>query len=189
MERLKSMKECLMSCVEGQLSHLSEVDTAELGEAIDMIKDLSEAMYYCTITKAMEGKDYEEAMHSSEPRYPCRSVSQDHRKMYYDGYPRGYGPYMGEHYLDHDRTRKEHSEREYPVELRDYREGKSPKGRRLYMEAKELHQGKETKIKELENYMKELTEDITEMIEDASPEEKQILYKKLTTLATKMNNV
>jgi hypothetical protein len=33
---------------------LSSVDTEELGEAIDMVKDLSEAIYYCTITKSME---------------------------------------------------------------------------------------------------------------------------------------
>jgi hypothetical protein len=32
---------------------LGEVDTKELGEAIDMIKDLEEAIYYCTVTEAM----------------------------------------------------------------------------------------------------------------------------------------
>ena len=30
---------------------IREVDTKELGEAIDMIKDLEEAIYYCTVTK------------------------------------------------------------------------------------------------------------------------------------------
>jgi hypothetical protein len=49
-----NMKETLMSCIENQLTHLDTVDTKELGEAIDMVKDLSEAIYYCTITKAME---------------------------------------------------------------------------------------------------------------------------------------
>ena len=51
MERLKHMKETLMGCVQGQLGNLSAVDTKELGEAIDMIKDLEEAIYYCTILK------------------------------------------------------------------------------------------------------------------------------------------
>ena len=37
MERLKSMKETLVNCVQGQLSHLDTVDTKELGEAVDMI--------------------------------------------------------------------------------------------------------------------------------------------------------
>mgnify|MGYP003301599559 CR=1 FL=1 len=57
MERLKHMKETLTCLIENQMSHLDQVDTKELGEAIDMIKDLEEAIYYCTITEAMEGKE------------------------------------------------------------------------------------------------------------------------------------
>ena len=34
--------------------------------------------------------------------------------------------------------------------------------------------------------MKELSEDIVEMIEDATPEEKQVLHQKLTALASKV---
>ena len=59
MEQLKHMKETLISCVQSQMSHLDTVDTEELGDVIDMIKDLEEAIYYCTITKAMEGKEKE----------------------------------------------------------------------------------------------------------------------------------
>ena len=40
--------------------------------------------------------------------------------------------------------------------------------------------------KELEKYMSELTQDILEMINDASPEEKMILSQKMTTLAEKI---
>lgn len=40
MHRLKEMKDCLVSCVQTQLADISNVDTHELGEAIDMIKDL-----------------------------------------------------------------------------------------------------------------------------------------------------
>jgi hypothetical protein len=53
-EALKTMKTQLMSCVQGQLGDISKIDAHELGEAIDMIKDLSEAIYYCTITDSME---------------------------------------------------------------------------------------------------------------------------------------
>ena len=52
-EALKMMKEQLMSCVQGQLGDISKVDAHELGEAVDMIKDLAEAIYYCTITESM----------------------------------------------------------------------------------------------------------------------------------------
>ena len=59
MKRLKTMKEMLMACAEGQMQHLEEVDAEELGEVIDMIKDIEEAIYYCTVTEAMnKPKEY-----------------------------------------------------------------------------------------------------------------------------------
>jgi hypothetical protein len=48
------------------LTNIAAVDYHELGAAVDMIKDLSEAMYYCSIAEAMEEK--EEQM-EKEPRY------------------------------------------------------------------------------------------------------------------------
>ena len=42
-DRLKHIKECLMCAVEAQLGCLDEVDAKELGEVVDMIKDLEEA--------------------------------------------------------------------------------------------------------------------------------------------------
>ena len=59
MERLKAMKERLMSCVEGQLDDLPNADAEELGEVVDMIKDLEETIYYCTVVEAMEDKEKE----------------------------------------------------------------------------------------------------------------------------------
>lgn len=56
-EALKAMKEQLMSCVQGQMGDISKVDAHELGEAVDMIKDLAEAIYYCTISESMEKVD------------------------------------------------------------------------------------------------------------------------------------
>jgi hypothetical protein len=58
MHRLTQIKETLIDVVEMELCDLSKVDTKELGEAIDMIKDLEEAIYYCTITEAMENPTY-----------------------------------------------------------------------------------------------------------------------------------
>lgn len=55
--RLKEMKEKLMCAIECEMCDLSRVNTAELGEAIDMVKDLEEAIYYCTITEAMNEKE------------------------------------------------------------------------------------------------------------------------------------
>ena len=43
-------------------------------------------------------------------------------------------------------------------------------------------------MKELEKYMQELSSDITEMIEEATPEEKQFLSSKISTLASKISS-
>ena len=80
----------------------------------------------------------------------------------------------------------QYSEREYPYEFRDYREGRSPHSRRMYMESKESHQDKATQMRELEKYMQELTQDVVEMVEGASQEEKQYLSKRVSALANKL---
>jgi hypothetical protein len=54
------------------------------------------------------------------------------------------------------------------------------------MEHKETKADKTIQMRELENYMQELTQDIVEMIEGASPEEKQYLNKRITSLASKI---
>lgn len=74
---------------------------------------------------------------------------------------------------------------------RDTREGKSGMSRRTYMETKQTHmdntpESKQAKMKELEKYMNELSSDMTEMIGDASNEEKTMLKQKLQTLSAKI---
>lgn len=76
--------------------------------------------------------------------------------------------------------------------MHDGRDGRSWKSRRGYMESKELHRAntpedKQHKMKELEKYMGELSTDITEMIADASPEERSLLKQKLQVLTQKIN--
>ena len=85
MERLKSMKETLICCIQAQMTHLDTVDTKELGEAMDMVKDLSEAIYYQTITDAMEQKEHEG--HDKENRYyiDYRMMDKGNGRMYYSG--------------------------------------------------------------------------------------------------------
>lgn len=69
---------------------------------------------------------------------------------------------------------------------RDAKEGRSGQSRRGYMESKEQGRDKQEKMKELERYTKELSEDVTEMIGDASPEEKSMLKQKLSALVQKI---
>lgn len=182
MERLKHIKETLMNCVQGQIGDLSSVDSKELGEVIDMIKDLEEAIYYKTITEAMHSKEKEEKYYPYNYRMPDdRQMDMNQGRMYYgDGkenyYSRGNNGGSGGN----------GGIRQYPLELRDSREGVSPMVRRKYMESKELHKGKEARMGELDHYMQELSHDITEMINDASLEEKQMLQDKLTKLVHKI---
>ena len=191
MERMKHMKEILMNCVQGQLGDLSSVDAKELGEAIDMIKDLSEAIYYCTITESMEKSDKEKKeypiTYPVEYRYyPTdynryyRDMDREYGNMYYTDYTMNNSKGEGR---NHQTSEESY---DYPIELRDYREGRSPITRKTYMERKMHGGGKEAQIQELEKYMQELSSDITEMIEGASPEEKQILKTKISALATKI---
>ena len=188
MDRLKTIKHTLMSCVEGQMTHLDSVDTKELGEAIDMIKDLEEAIYYCTITKAMEEgkheeypKHYDEEMYNQRMYYGGRSgYSNGGNSSSSDGGSNSGGSGSG------SSGRSQYYEREYPYEFKDYREGRSPRSRRTYMEAKETHQDKTSQMRELEKYMQELTQDIVEMVEGSSQEEKQYLSKRISALGTKI---
>lgn len=200
MERLKAMKNTLMACIEGQLGNLQEVDTHELGEAIDMIKDLEEALYYCSITKAMEDSKKEEEImgmisqreYYTPMRLPYeRDMDRDMGRMYYPHMPRYYTPSTGGNSGTSNGMRgyntSYYTEREVmPLEMRDEREGRSPMSRKMYMESKEMKKDNKTKVKELEKYMQELGEDIVDMIRDTSPEEKAILEKRLTQLASKV---
>lgn len=145
-EDLKAMKDCLISQIQAQMTHLECVDTKELGEVIDMVKDLEEAMYYCSIVEAME--------HST-------SQEDSSNIMYY-------------------------TERPMNIKMGSDKEGRSPKYRKMYIESKELHHGTTKQLNDLENYLKELSSDITEMIHDASSEEKQLLHRKIADLANKI---
>jgi hypothetical protein len=135
--KMIKVAEKIMCEIEKQLDYLECVNTKELGEAVDMIKDLSEAMYYDVVTETMLKVD----------ELSPKSVEESH----------------------HD-AHSYHS-------------------RKVYLEAKEKHLDKAIQMRELEKYMQELTHEIIEMIDDATPEEKTYLTKRITTLATKINSV
>ena len=245
------MKENLMNTIQGQMTHLHDVDTKELGEAVDMIKDLSEAIYYCTITEAMEEKEEKGEKNGSMMYYPVmyyregnttdgrdnsRGGRRNYEERYYEDYNMRYHhpyPYCPEeeYYRDMDKmkgrmyyngggssgsgggnsggssgggsgggassgsssssngsgTRSYSEQPMYFAEMmRDSREGRSPQSRKMYMESKEMHKDKASQLQELEKYTQELTSDLVEMIEGASPEEKQYLSNRIAALASKI---
>lgn len=105
---------------------------------------------------------------------------------YYHVMPREYHDYSDmENMRDMDRNRG----RMYYAD--QHSESRYDRAKRMYTESKELHKGntpadKDQKMKDLEGYFKEISDDITGMIVDASPEEKAMLRTKLTTLAGKV---
>ena len=184
MDRMKNMKENLMCYVQAQMGNLQGVDAKELGEAIDMIKDLEEAMYYCSIVKAMEeSKENKKEEHYHYYTAPSSYNSNNgggngRSRMYYEDeeYPLYLEPHQAAQFLPE--RMKENQ--------RDYREGRSPVSRRKYMESKEMFKDEKTQRHELEDYMNELTRDIMEMIADTTPDQKVLLTQKLNTLASKI---
>lgn len=205
MEQLKAMKSQLTSIVQSQLGDIKHTDAKELGEVVDMIKDLSESIYYCKITEAMEKNDKESEKMEKMYYTPDYKIMPDYRdmgRMYYTssrndsnnsrgGNQMMYIPRNGEYYTRQNggstlRNTSYYNDYERPLEMRDMREGRSPMSRKMYMEGKEMHHDKSAQIEELDKYLQELSHDITEMIEDASPEEKQLLQQKISTLATKI---
>lgn len=202
-KRLMAMKQNLMCAIEAQLCNMGEVDTEELGEAIDMLKDLEEALYFCTITEAMNGNgnghteleiEHKKNGHhqngSDQMYYPYPMMYNDGGRMYNDEMSNGYSYNDDVMYYPRKRDSRGRFMSDYtePTYERDHREGRSPMNRRMYMEAKGT-KDKATQLRELEKYMQELTSDMVEMIQDSSPEEKQYLEKKISALATKIGQM
>ena len=205
-EKLKWMKDTLICVVENELCNLESVDTEELGEAIDMIKDLEEAIYYCTVTEAMnnpqnekmwEMKKSDHHQENGDSRmyyYPMMYADNGRRRRSDGTFYADSGNYSGGGSSNNSSSGNTNSSngRNYyddPDMWRDEREGRSPMSRKMYMEARDMKRDKATQLRELEKYMQELSQDITEMIADASPEEKQYLEKKITALASKIGQM
>ena len=147
MKKLCKIKDTLINLVEQQMTNPQCVDTHEMGEVIDMIKDLAETCYYVSIVEAMEDKENNEESNRQTDTmyYGIGAMDEDNKKM-----------------------------------------GHSPMKRKSYIESKERHMDQALQMRELEDYAQELTSDLLEMIQDATPEEKQLLQRKIATLATKI---
>ena len=52
-----------------------------------------------------------------------------------------------------------------------------------------MKKDKAIQLRELEKYIQELTNDIVDMIQDSSPEEKQYVEKKINLLASKISSM
>jgi hypothetical protein len=214
-KRIHDMIEKLRECSKMEIDNgIENIDTKEMGEVADIIKDLAEAEYYAKISKAMDeaeyGEDYDYM--GSYDRKGYRWQPRDSRGRYISRRRMSYEEPMrmmpemnrehdAEYYRDMDKidgrmyyssgnmggqSSSGMSGGSMGSQGRDSREGRSGQVRRSYMESKETGKDKGEKMKELENYMKELSTDVTEMISDASPEEKTMLKQKMQMLMQKI---
>lgn len=165
------MVEKLTKCTEMELEKgIENVDTEEMGEVVDMIKDLCEAEYYGKISKAMDEHDFEDAEEiMDEGRRGYRGQPRDSRGRYMRrGYDEMMG-YMPEMYRDMDRdsmgrmyytgstsmggsqgqsnggssmgSSNSGSIGYSDGMMRDSREGRNGQSRKGYVETKEMHKG------------------------------------------------
>lgn len=214
-ERMHKMQECLTEKAVNEFEKgIENVDTSEMGEVVDMIKDLAEAEYRSIISKAMKKADEEEEEYNKELLRALKDeYGEEGGRRYYDEYryangrfaPKGRGirrgytepPYyhMPVNYndmeymrdMDKDRGKMYYSEPIAP----HVSESNYDRAKRHYTETKEMHKNntpedKEHKMKALDGYIKELGGDITQLIGDMTAEERNLMRTKLSTLVSKL---
>ena len=203
LKHIRSIEEKLAECVKNEFDKgIKDIDIEEMSKAIYMLKEISEAEYYAQAVKSMEEyNNTNELRYYDEWRYNNGRFAPKGK-----GTRRGYEEYSPNYNMTPDRNYTIEKLRDMDRDIgkmyytdtsmtnninRINKEGRSPISRRTYMETKEMHNGntqhdKDIKLKDLDKYLNELSEDIREMILDATPEEKQLLKTKLSTLVTKL---
>ena len=196
----------IIECVKAKVDGIG-IENFE-GQNLDDLKDFTEIVKNIAcfdkdyrIVEAMEkSEDNEDIMRMLEQYedYPERRFYDHYR--YADGrfapkgrgtYRRGYEepPYWHmtpEMYRDMD---KENGRMYYTEPM--YTESRYESAKRAYTESKELHKGnepqdKEAKMRELEKYMKEMSDDLLNLMKGMSQEEMNMAKSKLSVLVSKM---
>ena len=209
----EKIADCLKAKIEGiGIDNINGQDLVELGMWTDIVKDMICYDKDKRIVEAMdEAEDSEEAMRYIEmyedyPRKGYRGQPRDSKGRYMSrkGRKMGYEPMYdmmpdmdwddAEYHRDMDRPLGKMYYTE-PMTMRNdnqtHSESKYDRARKGYEETKAMHkdgspESKQAKMKELENYLKTMAEDLTEAIEGATPEERTMAKQKITTLLQKM---
>ena len=196
----------IMECVKAKVDGIG-IENFE-GQNLDDLKDFTEIVKNI----ACFDKDYRivEAMEKSEDNEDIMRMFERYEdyteRRFYDHYryadgrfaPKGRGTYRRgyeeppywhmtpEMYRDMD---KENGRMYYTEPM--YTESRYESAKRAYTESKELHKGnepqdKEAKMRELEKYMKEMSDDLLNLMKGMSQEEMNMAKSKLSVLVSKM---
>lgn len=215
-ERMHKMIECLTEKALAELDKgIENVDTKEMGEVADMIKDLNEAEYRAVIVKSMKEADEERKEYDKELlRVLKDEYGEEGGRRYYDHYRYADGRFAPKRHGTYRRGYEEPPYYHMPVNYNDmeymrdmdksrgkmyYSEPIAPhvsesnydRAKRHYTETKEMHKGastedKEHKMKALDTYIRELSGDISELLNDMTPDERNLLRTKMSNLASKL---
>lgn len=203
----KQIMECVKAKVESiGIENFDGQNLADLKDWTEIAKNIVCFDKDYSIVEAMKEAENEDNMRMIEryEDYPDR--------RYYDAYryangrfaPKGRGTRRGydepiyyhmypyddmEHMRDMDRDDK--GRMYYSEPSTNMSESNYDRARRNYTETKEMHKGntqedKEHKMKSLDGYMKELSTDIVQLLDDMTAEEKNLIRTKLSTLVSKI---
>lgn len=197
-KRMHCMIEKLSECAKSEMeSGIENVDTCEMGKVVDMMKDLSEAMYYRTLTKAMDESTSEETIEMFERYGDGRRFYDKYR--YADGRfaPKGRGTRRGYeeqpyYHMNPDMYREHEPEYWRDMDRKDGKmyytepitmESRYDKAKRMYTETKAKHnsgsvEDKQLTLKEGEKMINVIIDELMEMVSDATPEMKNMIKTK-----------
>lgn len=209
MEKAKELCKKFESLIETEMAKGTEqIDTHELGEVVDMMKDCAEivekkakAAYYCSVVKAMEDSEEEDEMIRKmselnerrgygDYREPYNPMSHDRPdymyygggrmpRMYYDGGSSSSGQSSGGSSMSGSGSSRMYSESNYD------------RARRGYTESRDIHnddsvESKEANMRKLEAFLKTVEDDVMELKPKMSQEERTLAKSKLATWASKL---
>ena len=184
MMRMSQLEYQLLDMLEAETAKgLEAVDTKELGEAVDILKDLGEAKYYCSVVKAMEGADdgpmgYNNRRYMTSGRYAPKgrgSMGYD-PMMEWTADPMGY---TGEAYMGGTENRPQNGSQgrmgygnayeRYKQARMGYHQSRTAENRRGMDEA-------------VNDHMQEFSDSLREMWDDADRNQRMQMRNALTGL-------
>jgi hypothetical protein len=214
-KRIHDMVEKLTKCAEMEFEKgVENVDTKEMGEVVDIIKDLCEAEYYAKISKAMDeaeyGEDYDyKGAYDENSRKGYRGQPRDSKGRYmsrrrgyeepmgdYEMTPEMYRMYSPEYYRDMDRmdgkmyytsNSSSGNMSNQGGSMGGQQTSRTENARRGYVEAKEMHKGNSAEDKETKR--KELDKWMTEFSSDVKQMVGEMSPEEKTVLKAKLQNL
>lgn len=203
----------IMECVKAKVDGIG-IDNFE-GQNLDDLKDFTEIAKNIAcfdkdyrIVEAMEkSEDNEDIMRMLEQYedYPDRRYYDHYRYANGRFAPKGRGTRRGYEEPPYYHMPVNYNDMEYMRDM-DKNQGKMyysepiaphvsesnyDRAKRHYTETKEMHKGastedKEHKMKALDMYIRELSGDISELLNDMTPDERNLLRTKMSNLASKL---